>query len=289
MDHLSTPLSREEIEFLRVLSKADNVLDVEILPITNYVRLKYSFKNEIAFLLCRELGMYSKLPRGVDYPSISKLTEAQYEFIDKCRDWIRAHQTCPRCKSKAGQRKRIFNTKEAAILFSSERDTSHKDYQTAYACPHGNGWHLRTENAKIKNSNAQAFHLQSQAIEKNFQEKEPEISNSIPNYLNNKKIDENYDPIDTRQIDFSKIKMLASVDKLRVSDLKKRAQNLDLPKKPLVTLRDVTTWSGRSIPIEAYFIALYKGLKLEKIEITTDDTMMKLRGWLLAAGRSPDI
>jgi hypothetical protein len=289
VDHSTPPLSREEIEFLRILSKADNVYDVEILPITNCVRLKYDFKYEIAFLLCRELGMYSKLPRGIDYPPLSKLTEAQYEFIDKCREWISAHQTCPRCKSKAGQRKRIFKTKEATIHFLSERDISHKDYQTAYECPYGNGWHLRTELTKVKNNNIEALQPQSEVIEENFEEKEPEISSLSHKILNNKKADETYDSIDTRQIDFSKIKMLASVDKLRISDLKKRAQNLDFPKKPLLTLRDVITWSGRSIPIEAYFIALYKGISIEKIEIATDDTMMKLRGWLLAAGRNPDV
>jgi hypothetical protein len=291
VDPSNTSLSREEIEFLRELAKTDNVMDVEILSISNRIRLKYNFREEIGFLLCRELGMYSKLPRGIEPPPISKLTDAQWEFIDKCREWITAHQTCPRCKSKAGQRKRIFSSKEAAILFSIDRDTATRNFQTAYVCPHGNGWHLRTEIVKAKENNEEDTQIQnSNIVEKFDATKDKTVSHTSDKLANEKNQEisrQTKEKEKEKEIDFSKIKFLAAVDKMLVSYLKQRAKNLDLPKNQLQTLRDVAIWSGRSIPIEAYFIAIYKGVVIEKIEITSDDTLMKLRGWLLAAGKNP--
>jgi hypothetical protein len=287
MDQPNAPLTREEIEFLRELAKADNVVDVDVLIISNRIKLKYNFKEEIGFLLCRELGMYSKVPIGIKKPTISKLTKTQWEFIDKCREWIIAHQTCPRCKSKAGQRKRIFNTKDAAILFLNDREKSVLNSQTAYACPHGNGWHLRTEIAKVDEITQDAGYIQKINTPGNVEKiKEKSIIRTSDKLVDNKIQKMSYQTKE-KGTDFSKIKFLADVDKTRISDLKKRARNLDLPKNQLRTLKDVIIWSGRSIPIEAYFIAMYKEANLNKIEITDDDTMMKLRGWLLAVGKNP--
>jgi hypothetical protein len=141
----ATSLSIGEIGFLRELAKTKNVYDIETHPEVTRIRLKYGFTEEVGLLLCRELGLSSKISPGTTFPPITKRTEEQWRFIDECRDWITAHQTCPRCLSRSGQRKRIFWNKNAAMIFNAGRFEKARNIQAEYICPHGYGWHLRTE------------------------------------------------------------------------------------------------------------------------------------------------
>ena len=110
-------LSEMEIIFLRKITKAANATALVCDRHAIQISQKYRFNEDITLLLCRELGLYSKISKDISFPSRRNYTLDQWDFIDKCKQWVIYNQTCVYCVSKDGNRKKIFSSLKAASSF----------------------------------------------------------------------------------------------------------------------------------------------------------------------------